>query len=143
MGAVPDMIETLATEGGKELVKALANGLVELVKKIPALWRRSGTELEQRMATELRRSADELAEAGRDGAAAALLRAEIIWETRLRDLLAAHPEARYELEALLREIRRQPAGETTIEQHITASGQNSTAQGVIGGTITNHPFPRS
>src|SRR4051794_204485 len=98
-----DVIETLASEGGKELVKALAAGLVGLVKKVPALWRRSGRDAEERMATELERSAAELAAAGEAGLVVAQVRAEAVWETRLRDLLATDPEAQPELERILNE----------------------------------------
>ncbi|WP_043842657.1 hypothetical protein [Amycolatopsis taiwanensis] len=137
-----DLIETLASEGGKELVKALAAGFGGLVKKaIPALWRRSGSETEKRMAAELDRSAAELAAASERGDDRALLRVEAMWETRLRDLLAASPAARRELEAILDDLRRQAPPEPKIVQHVVADGSHSTAQGVIGGAINNYAAP--
>ncbi|QKW07968.1 hypothetical protein HUT18_17810 [Streptomyces sp. NA04227] len=130
------MIETLAVDGGREFVRALAAGFADLLVRAPALWRRSGPEAEGRMAAELERYAGELADADEDGAA--VTRAELVWETRLRDLLAAHPEAQTELAEIIEAIRQERPPVQSVRQNITASGQNSTAQGVIGGNIVNH-----
>ncbi|KOV67517.1 hypothetical protein [Streptomyces sp. MMG1121] len=128
-----DVVENLANEGGRVLVTALATGLVGAVRRIPQLWR--GVSAEERMTAELERSAGELASAGPEDTIARS-RVAIAWETRLRDLLLAVPEARPELEALLAELRQEHAlVRQTTTQHITASGSNSLAQGVIGGNI--------
>ncbi|MYT22907.1 hypothetical protein GTW69_21920 [Streptomyces sp. SID7760] len=131
-----EVIESLAHEGGTVLVTALATGLVGAARGLPRLWRREGTE--ERMAAELERSARELADAQPESHDAGA-RVAVVWETRLRDLLLSDPAARDELEQLLTEIRREhPRVATTTTQHITASAPNSTAQGVIGGSIHNH-----
>ncbi|MFI8458084.1 hypothetical protein [Kitasatospora sp. NPDC085464] len=138
-----DVFEALAIEGGQQLVRALATGVVDLVRRAPALWRRSGRDAEQRIGAELERSsaeiAAEFAAEGEDGPGRVRARAEVVWETRLRDLLAAHPEALQDVEQFLAELRSQeqfqPQSQTI--QNITASGQNAQAQGVIGGNIVN------
>lgn len=62
----------------------------------------------------------------------------ITWKTRLRDLLAEHAEARQELAEIVAEIRRERPPVAVTVQNVTASGQESTAQGVIGGDINNY-----
>ncbi|MGW7098854.1 hypothetical protein [Streptomyces sp. NPDC054838] len=131
-----EVIESLAHEGGTVLVTALATGLVGAARRLPQLWRREGAE--ERMAAELERSARELADPEGENPDVGA-RVAVVWETRLRDLLLTDPAARGELEQLLAEMRREhPQVTTTTTQHITASAPNSTAQGVIGGSIHNH-----
>ncbi|WP_329201295.1 MULTISPECIES: hypothetical protein [unclassified Streptomyces] len=131
-----EVIESLAHEGGTVLVTALATGLVGAARRLPQLWRREGAE--ERMAAELERSARELADSPPETPDAGA-RVAVVWETRLRDLLLTDPAARGELEQLLADMRREhPQATTTTTQHITASAPNSTAQGVIGGSIHNH-----
>lgn len=132
------VLVALATEGGKELVKALAGGLIGGLKKLPNLWRHGDDE--QRMAAELERSAAELTAAGHDETAG--LRVQVTWETRLRDLLAGHPELAPELREIVGQLREENARVTQhVEQRITAEGQGSTAQGAMFGNIINHPGP--
>lgn len=133
------VLVALATEGGKELVKALAAGLIGGLKKLPNLWRHGGNE--QRMADELERSAAELTAAEHDEAAG--LRVQVTWETRLRDLLADHPELAPELAEIIGQLRAENTRAAQhFEQHITAEGQGSTAQGAMFGDIINHPGPQ-
>jgi hypothetical protein len=134
-----DVIETLASEGGKELVKALAAGLVEVVKKVvPALWRHSGKDAEDRMADEVERSAADLATVDADPDPAIRTRAEIIWETRLRDLLAAYPGARQELTDILAQLAREGRDVPPAQQNITANAPNAIAQGAMYGNVINY-----
>ncbi|MFE3578605.1 hypothetical protein [Streptomyces vinaceus] len=134
-----EVIESLAYEGGTVLVTALATGLVGAARRLPQLWRREGAE--ERMAAELERSARELAGSQAENPDIGA-RVAVVWETRLRDLLLTDPAALGELEQLLAEMRREHRlVSTTNTQHITASAPNSTAQGVIGGSIHNHAAP--
>lgn len=137
-----DLIGNLAGEGGRVLVGALAAGLVDAVKKIPTLWRREGTAAEERMEVELHRSAGELAASREGDSDEVRARTAIVWETRLRDLLATHPEAGAELTEILAEIQREHSIQPSAVQHINASGRQSQAQGVIGGSIYNYGSPR-
>ncbi|WP_263170269.1 hypothetical protein [Streptomyces sp. SCSIO ZS0520] len=134
-----DVMALLALEGAREFVRALSAGAAEWLLRIPELWRRSDEPTRERMAAELGRTATELEAAGED--AAVRIRAEAIWETRLRDLLAAHPEARTEVEGIIEQIRREAPAAPQVRQNIIASGQNATAQGVVGGSIHNHAAP--
>lgn len=129
-------IETLAIEGGKELVKALAAGLVASLRKVPTLWRRKGSADEQRIHDELHRSAAELAAFGEDAGTRA--RVEDAWRTELHQLLKEHPEAQKELRQILSELRQSIQSDPPIRQSIISSGQGSVAQGVIGGSIHNY-----
>lgn len=130
-------IETLAFEGARELVKALAAGLVASLRKIPSLWRRSRNGDEQRIETMLHRSAAELAASEDPGTRDRL---EDDWRGELRHLLARHPEAQTELEEILSQLHRTHT-EPPVRQNITATGQGAIAQGVIGGSINNYGMP--
>jgi hypothetical protein len=133
-----EFIDALATEGAKELVQVLAAGFLGMFKKIPALWRHAGNGTDERMAAELERTAAELSAASGGNTGKFIARAEIIWETRLRDLLIAYPEARQELQDVLAEIRREKLPAVVTVQNVTALGQSSVAQGVIGGSLNNY-----
>ncbi|MFJ2706432.1 hypothetical protein ACIO3R_24960 [Streptomyces sp. NPDC087428] len=137
-----DLIGNLAGEGGRVLVGALAAGLVDAVKKIPTLWRREGTAAEERMEVELHRSAGELAASQEGDSGEVRARTAIVWETRLRDLLATYPEAGAELTEILAEMQREHSIRPSAVQHVTASGRQSQAQGVIGGSIYNYGSTR-
>jgi hypothetical protein len=132
-----DIMANLANEGGKVLVGALATGLVGMAKKVPTLWRRAGKGAEELMVAEMERSAAELADPSED-THAAQSRVATAWEDRLSLLLAEYPDAKEELEDILAEIRRESTPMATTTQHVTASGQNSMAQGVIVGSINNY-----
>ncbi|WP_081913629.1 5'-methylthioadenosine/S-adenosylhomocysteine nucleosidase [Glycomyces sp. NRRL B-16210] len=130
-------IEALAVEGGNELVKALAAGLLASLKKIPKLWRRSGKGDEARISEKLHHSAAELAagdEATRD-------RVTEDWRTELRHLLEEHPEAQHELRKVLIALQQLTPSQPPIQQHNIANGQGTITQGVIGGSIYNYGLP--
>jgi adenosylhomocysteine nucleosidase len=132
-----DPIETLAAEGSSELVKALAAGLVASLKKVPKLWHRSGKGSEARIDEKLHRSDAELAvgdETIRD-------RVAEDWRTELRQLLEEYPEAQHELRKVLIELQKLTPSQPPIQQHNSANGQGTIAQGVIGGSIYNYGLP--
>jgi hypothetical protein len=132
---VPDLIDTLAAEGGKDLVQALVTGLVHLAGKIPALWRHAGRGAEERMAKALESTSAELNAAG-PNRERAMRDAQIAWKTRLEELLVNHPEVRPELEDLLRQLRRETP--TLVEQTQNIIGNHAPAYGVMNGNIVNH-----
>jgi hypothetical protein len=132
-----DLGDTLASDAAQEIVKALVAGLVEIVKKIPDLWRRFGERKKAMIRAEIERSSLVL----RDSAAglpATRARQEGIWEERLRALLAEEPEAAAELRALLEEIRYHVSQMPQPVQNITASASGATAQGVMFGNVINY-----
>lgn len=133
----PDPGVALAVEAAKEVVKALVEGLVETVKKVPGLWRRSGERKRKLLATEIARSISEL-QAAEGNLPAVRARQEGIWEARLLDLLAEDPAAAAEVRDIVSEIRRHQPEITVAAQNITASAANANAQGVIFGNIYNH-----
>lgn len=130
-----DLVETLATEGGKDLVQALVAGLVHAAGKIPALWRHAGRDTEERMAKELERTVATLSAPGANREQAVYV-AQIEWKTWLRGLLADYPEVRPELEDLLSELRRETP--TIVGQTQNIIGINAPAFGVMEGNIINH-----
>lgn len=132
-----DLGDTLASDAAQEIVKALVAGLVEVVKKVPDLWRRFGEPKKALIRAEIERSSLAL----RDSAAglpAAQARQEGIWEERLRALLAEEPEVATELRALLEEIRYHVSQMPQSVQNITASAYGATAQGAMFGNVINY-----
>jgi len=136
-----DLGETLATDAAQEIVRALAAGVVEAVKRIPNLWHRSGGRREELIRAEVERSAATLAAAG-DDLPAVRARQEGAWEARLRDLLDEHPEVELDLRGILEESRRQAVQEPAAVQNVTASAPGATAQGAMfGNVISYHVAP--
>jgi hypothetical protein len=135
-----DFGDTLASDAAQEIVKILAGGLAEAVKKIASLWRRAGARKQELIEAEVQRSSAALLYAGAD-LAAARARQEGAWEGRLRDLLAEHPEVAKELRDMLEEIRRQTSRLPQAVQTITASAPGATAQGAMFGDVINHGDP--
>lgn len=130
-------VDVLVVEAAKELVKALAGGAVEMVKKVPDLWRRSGERKRESMAGEVDRSVAQLREAGKD-LPVVHARQEGVWEGRLRDLVVEDPDAVVALQALLDQLRATPATTPTVQMNVTASGQGSTAQGAVNGNVITY-----
>src|SRR6185437_13528478 len=133
--SVPDLVETLAAEGGKDLVQALVAGLVHLAGKIPALWRHAGRDAEKQMAEELELAAAKLSATGPDHDYA-VMKSQLEWETRLRDLLRRYPQVKPELEDVLSELRQGLPAAVRQSQNII--GNNAPAYGVMNGNIINH-----
>jgi GrpB-like predicted nucleotidyltransferase (UPF0157 family) len=132
---VADLVETLAAEGGKDLVQALVAGLVQLAGKVPALWRHVGRDAEEGMAKELERTVATL-NAPSTNREQVVLEAQIEWKIWLRRLLTDHPDARSELEDLLSELRRETP--TVVGQTQNITGNHAPAYGVMNGNIINH-----
>jgi hypothetical protein len=138
-----DLGDTLASDAAQEIVKALVAGLVEVVKKVPGLWRRRGEGKEELIRAEVERSSLALQEAG-DNLPAAQARQEGVWEGRLRDLLVEDPDAVTQVRALLEEIRHQVSHAPRAVQNITASAPDASAQGAMFGNVINYgDAPRS
>ncbi len=72
---------------------------------------------------------------------------EIVWRTRLSDLLEQEPGAEPELRALISEIQAQVIGSAgRVEQHATASGHAQQAvqgHGVQNVTFSGHDGPHT
>jgi hypothetical protein len=70
---------------------------------------------------------------------------EVIWRTRIEDLLERHPDAEEGLSGLVAEIQAHTIGSAgRIEQHATASGQAQQAvqgQGVMNVTFGDQRGP--
>jgi hypothetical protein len=132
-----DFGDTLASDAAQEIVKVLAGGLAEAVKKIASLWRRTGARKQELIEAEVERSSAALRYAGAD-LPAAWARQEGAWEGRLRDLLAEHPEVAEELRDMLEEIRRQALRLPQAVQNVTASATGATAQGAMFGDVINY-----
>lgn len=131
-----DLGDTLASDVAQEIVRALVAGLVEVAKKVPTMWRRSGRRKQDMIRVEIRESAGALQAAGADLAAAQVRQAGV-WEGRLRDLLAETPEAAEELQSLRDEIRRILQQVPYVVQNVTASA-GGMAQGAIFGNVINY-----
>lgn len=129
-----DLIETLATEGGKDLVQALVGGLVRLAGKVPALWRHADRNAEERMAKELERTVATLNAPGPNHEQV-VHDAQIEWKTWLRSLLADHPQVQPELEEVLSELRRETP--TIVGQTQFIIGDHAPTFGVMNGNIIN------
>jgi hypothetical protein len=64
---------------------------------------------------------------------------EVVWRTRLGELLKRHPDAEPEIRALVTEVRAQVVGAAGhVEQHVTGSGQAQ--QAVLGTGVQNVSF---
>jgi hypothetical protein len=136
-GGMMDLGDTLASDAAQEIVKALVGGLVEVVRKIPSLWRRAGEHREDLIKAEVERSSLALQDAG-DDLPAVQARQEGVWEGRLRDLLAQDPDAAAEVRGLLEELERRSSRMPQAVQNITASASGATAQGAMFGQIINY-----
>lgn len=119
--ALSGLADTLASDAAQELVNALVNGLIELAKKLPLIWRRSGVHKEGLISAELDRSATALREADPDQLPGVVAREEGNWGGRLRDLLAEYPDSAIELRSLLDEIRLHNTRSPRAVQNINAS----------------------
>jgi hypothetical protein len=66
-------------------------------------------------------------------------RQQVIWQTRLADLLEEDPAVADDLRSVVAQlIERLPAAENHWVMNVTASAPNATAQGVQHGNIINH-----
>jgi hypothetical protein len=135
-----DPLVAVETEIAKEIVRALVDGLVGLVKKVPALFRRFGKAKEELVAAEVDRSEAQLADAG-EGLERERIRQEATWEVLLRELLTEYPDAAVELRAIAAEIRRSMSGspEVTLYQQ-RVEGGSAGAQGPGSSATVHHNY---
>jgi hypothetical protein len=132
-----EALVSLASVGGSALVSAMVTDGWEGVRgRVASLLGRGDASGEQRAATQLDQSRAALA--GSDGATAERTRAEqeIIWRTRLTDLLERDPGAEQDLRTMLAEVQTlvtTSAGR--VDQHAVAFGQ---AQQAVLGQGTQH-----
>ena len=127
-----DPVTDLAMAAAKELVKAIVAGLVDLVKKIPTLWRRAGSVKEASIAAEVERSARDLEAADEADQAQARNLQEALWRARFQDLLDEHPESASDIARLLEEFAAKlPFGNTYNTQNVIAKVSGASAYGVL------------
>jgi hypothetical protein len=100
-----DIGDALASDAAQQIVQALVAGMIEAVKRIPRLWRRSGPSKEEQIEAEIKRTVALLRDP--ENLPAVVSRQEGAWEARLRDLLDEYPETTTELRQILDEIRNQ------------------------------------
>ena len=64
---------------------------------------------------------------------------EIVWRTRLADLLESHPEAEDELRVVVAEVQAQVIGSAVqVDQHVT--GFDQAQQAVLGQGVQTNTF---
>lgn len=131
-----DVLGSLEVEAAKELIKLLMGGLAEVAKKVSVLWRRSGERKQELMAKELERSARELSNAPEP--AQTQMRHEALWEGRLRDLLAEHPDASAELQELITVLRSVTSGPSAPNVQIGIARDNGRQFQVQSGDLHYH-----
>ncbi|MBV2365032.1 hypothetical protein ACFPZ0_05315 [Streptomonospora nanhaiensis] len=101
-----DPLNVVEVELARAIVQAVVQGLADLVRKVPALFRRGGGEdAEQEAQAELDRSAAALEAASGADREREVVRQEATWETLLRRLPADDAGTRAAAEALLAELR--------------------------------------
>jgi len=127
-----EVLGALAATGSTALVTAMVtDGWEGLRARFAHLLGRGGAEESEIAAARLEQS--RMALVASSGAELERVRAdqEIVWRTRLVDLLEREPGAEEELRALVAEVRARMTGPAGwVEQHAVASGQ---AQQVIQG----------
>lgn len=135
-----EALAALASTGGTALVTAMVTDSWESIKsRVARLFGQGDAEQ-----TEAAQGRLELSRAALDGLVGtdldrARAEQEIVWRTRLRDLLEARPKAAGELRSLIGEIQAQAANSAgPIVQHATAYGQAQ--QAVIGHGVQNVTF---
>jgi hypothetical protein len=135
-----EALEALASTGGTALVTAMVTDSWEGMKaRFARLFGRGDAGQAEVAAARLEQSRESLA--GLSGADLDRARAEqeIVWRTRLGDLLEHDPAAEQELRALVAEVQAQVVGSAgRVEQHAAAFGQAQ--QAVQGHGVQNVTF---
>lgn len=133
-----DPLTAIEVEVAKEVVKALMSNLIDLVRKVPSLFRRSGKE--ELVAAEVERSAAQLAATTGAGLEREQIRQEATWEVLLRGLLTEHPDAAPELRAIAAEIQELTSTpEMTVYQQ-RVDGGSAGAQGPNASATVHHHY---
>jgi hypothetical protein len=140
-------LAALAATGGTALVTAMVtDGWEGLRGRIARLFGRGDDKETETALERLDRSQAALAPLSGPDLERARTEQEIIWRTRLEDLLTRHPAAETELRGLVAEISAQTIGSAShVEQHATASGNAQQAvqgQGVMNVTFGGPSGPR-
>lgn len=135
-----EALAALASTGGTALVTAMVTDSWESIKgRVARLLGRGDAKQ-----TEAAQDRLELSRAALDGLADAELdrvraEQEIVWRTRLADLLEAHPQAADELRTLIGAIQAQAVHSAgPVVQHATAYDQAQ--QAVLGHGVQNVTF---
>ncbi|MDA0565726.1 hypothetical protein LG943_15590 [Streptomonospora sp. S1-112] len=130
-----DPMNTVEVELARAIVQTLVGGLAELVRKVPALFRRGGEREEQAAQAELERSAAALEAAEGADREREEVRQEAVWETLLRRLPDDDPDTRAALAALLEELRAGLAGAAPGGEggQVVSGGEAGTVQQVRAG----------
>ena len=134
-----DLPSTIEDAVAKAVVQALASGVTEVIGKIPALFRRAGKAREHQRAAEAERARAELVAAAEDAPGPARLRQQALWEARIHDLLAEHPDALAELDEFLAAVRHTLGPAPAVkQQNINASAPGAFASGAIDGNVIHY-----
>jgi hypothetical protein len=133
-------LAALAATGGTALVTAMVTDAWEGLRgKVAKLFGRGDAQATEAALAQLDEARAALASASGAELDRARMEQEIVWRTRLTDLLTRHPEAEKELSGLVSEIQAQTIGAAGhIEQHATAS--DSAQQAVQGQGVQNVTF---
>ena len=135
-----EALAALAATGGTALVTAMVtDGWEDMKGKFARLFGRGNAKGTEAAAALLEQSRAALA--GLSGADLERTRAEqeVVWRTRLGDLLEQYPEAETELRRLVTAVQAQVAESAgPVQQHVTAYDQAQ--QAVLGQGVQNIRF---
>jgi hypothetical protein len=135
-----EALTALASAGGTALVTAMVTDSWEGAKaRFARLFGRGDGSRAEAAAGRLEQSRAALARLSGPDLERARTEQEIVWRTRLGDLLEHDPAAEEELRALVAEVQAQVAGSAgPVEQHVAAFGQAQ--QAVQGHGVQNVTF---
>ena len=134
---LPEALETLASTGGTALVMAMGSDIWEGIRaRATHLFGLGETEVTKVAAERLDRSRAGLAALSGTDLERMRAEQEIIWRTRLGDLLEYNPSAEQELRGLIAEVQAQTLGASgPVVQRVTAHDH---AQQAIQGHGVQH-----
>ena len=133
-----DPMNAIETELAKAIVQAMVGGLVELVKKVPALFGRASKIKQQHAAAEIERSSAALTTAAGADRDRETIRQEATWETLLRGLLAEHRDVSDAMYVLLTELQHGlPSQDSTTQVVVVSGGSAYAAQ---HGDVIHHQY---
>jgi hypothetical protein len=135
-----EALTALASTGGTALVTAMVtDGWEDIRTRFARLLGRGATKDTEAAAARLEQSRTALAGLSGPDLERARAEQEIVWRTRLADLLESHPAAEAELRGLVAEIQAQVIGSAgQVTQHAVAFGQAQ--QAVQGHGVQNVTF---
>ncbi len=135
-----EALAALASTGGSALVSAMVtDGWEGARARFARLLGRGDTKQAEAVAAQLEQSRAVLAGLSGPDLVRARAGQEIVWRTRMGDLLEQDPAAERELQALVAEVRAEVASSAwLVEQHAAAFGQAQ--QAVQGHGVQNVTF---